>query len=86
MTFYRIGNKQRQIIEAMKAGASLEQNGWGFFYLVRDGVRERVSDQSCQGLHHRGLIAVAKKEEHPGYLGGAHTWYELTEQGKAAIG
>jgi hypothetical protein len=86
MTFYRIGPRQRAIIEAMSGGASLEQDGWGFFWLVRDGQRERVSDASCQGLHHRGLIQVARKEEHPGYVGRRYTWYELTEQGKAAIG
>jgi hypothetical protein len=78
----KISPKQREILEDMQAGDSLEQDGWGFFQIVRSGERRRrVSDVSCRGLVQRGMIRESKREEHPGYVGGSWTWYELTERG-----
>lgn len=82
----RIGKVQRTILERMRAGESLEQDGWDFFHLVRYGLQQRVSDASCQRLLNRGLIKILKSEEHPGYLGGKWTWYQMTDEGKATLG
>jgi hypothetical protein len=85
MTHYGIGPRQRKIGEAMEKGWSLEKTGLGHFWLIKDGKMERVSDISCQGLRHRGLIKVAETKEDTRFIGGVHYWYELTEQGKAAL-
>jgi hypothetical protein len=81
-----IGKHQRDILQAVRAGAVLEQEGHGLWslYWPETGHSQRCYGESAKMLWLRGFFYEARREEHPGYSDGVLVRYGLTEKGKRA--
>jgi hypothetical protein len=80
-----IGKRQREIIDVLKDGGKLYNEGGMWSLALWEESRHysgRVTRDSAMGLYVRGLIYAAGTEDHPGYIGGYRTTYALTEEGK----
>jgi hypothetical protein len=76
----RIGRLQQEIVQHLRAGATLYKED-KFWYLAHPEWRKtrRVVGESCSGLVLRGIIRNSGTEEHPTYRGGYRTKYTLTK-------
>jgi hypothetical protein len=70
---------EQAIIEAMRSGATLYQEGNNTWYLAGVGYpRKSVDAAICERLDRRNVITEAGDDESPAYERGWQRWYILS--------